>query len=73
MKFYNKFNKPWRKNYPRSKYGITAVIKLRAERGVGSVRRIKRLDVVPSYTLDGSPLSYSVIEESTQQEQFKNS
>jgi hypothetical protein len=67
MKFYNKFNKPWRKNYPRSKYGIAAVIKLRAERGVGSVRRIKRLNVVPSYTLDGSPLSYSVSEGSPEQ------
>lgn len=67
MKLYNKFKKPFRKNYSRSKYGISEVQGLRAERGVGSVRRIKRIVTVPSYTIAGSEDSYSPAENSTEQ------
>lgn len=64
VKFYNKLSKPYRKNFSRSKYGISQVQALRAERGVGSVRQIKRLAIVPSYTIGGSSDSYSPAENS---------
>jgi hypothetical protein len=54
--YYNRLHKPSRNRYGRSKYGIKEVQELRRTRGVGSVRRIRRITEVPSFTLDqGQP------------------
>lgn len=51
MKHYNRGHKPHRHLRSRSKYGIEEVIKLRKERGVGSVRKIRKITEVSSFIM----------------------